>query len=119
MKKRTSFFLALAAVIFTMTFTWYAHLPIAPKLADWDDVLAEASRGGYRIITTEGLAEKYSKDPSGTMIVDTRQEWEYRTGHIEGALNFPMEPTDWARWSKANDLKAFLGPDPDRSIVFY
>jgi hypothetical protein len=52
-------------------------------------------------------------------MVDTRQEWEYRTGHIENAGNFSMEPTWWARWSKADELEEFLGPDRDRLLVFY
>ncbi|MBU4316979.1 MAG: rhodanese-like domain-containing protein [Proteobacteria bacterium] len=99
--------------------TWYARRPIAPKLVTWANVLSEARTGGYHIITTEGLAEQYSKDPSVMMIVDTRQEWEYRTGHIEGALNFPMESTRWARWRKADDLKGLLGSNLDRSVVFY
>jgi hypothetical protein len=30
-----------------------------------------------------------------------------------------MEPTWWSRWRKAGDLKAFLGTDKDRTIVFY
>ena len=36
------------------------------------------------------------------MLIDTRQDWEYRTGHIQGAINFPMEPTWWSRWRKAD-----------------
>jgi rhodanese-related sulfurtransferase len=52
-------------------------------------------------------------------MVDTRQEWEYRTGHIKGALNFPMEPTGWARWRKKGALSKFLGPDKNQLIVFY
>ena len=53
------------------------------------------------------------------ILVDTRQEWEYRTGHIKGAVNFPMEPTWWYRWRKQGELKRFLGPDKDRFLVFY
>jgi hypothetical protein len=119
MKKRTSFFLALAAVSITVVLAWYAQRPIVSKQASWDDVLAEARDGGYRIVTTEALADWYRKDPSDLTPVDTRQEWEYRTGHIEGALNFPMEPTWWARLRKADDLKAFLGQDQGRALVFY
>ena len=74
----------------------------------WDDVLAEAKAGGYRLITTEELAERYRQDSKELLLVDTRQEWEYRTGHIKGAVNFPMEPTWWSRWRKAAALKAFL-----------
>jgi len=103
----------------TFAVVWYAQRPIAPGQATWDDVTAEATAGGYRIITTEALAEKFHQDLSGLMMIDTRQEWEYRTGHIQGARNFPMEPTWWARWRKANDLERFLGPDKEQTIVFY
>jgi rhodanese-related sulfurtransferase len=51
--------------------------------------------------------------------VDTRQEWEYRTGHLKGALNFPIEPTWFSRWRNQKPLEAFLGPDKNRFIVFY
>jgi rhodanese-related sulfurtransferase len=51
--------------------------------------------------------------------VDTRQEWEYRTGHIKGAVNFPMEPTWLSRWQKKGDLAALLGTDKGQPIVFY
>jgi hypothetical protein len=119
MNKRTSFFLALAAVILTIVSVWYAQRPITPQQATWDDVLAEAQAGGYRIITTEALAEKYGKDPSALMLIDTRQEWEYRAGHIAGALLFPMEPSWWARWRKAGALRELLGEDKDRLVVFY
>jgi hypothetical protein len=119
MEKGTSFFLALAAVMITIAFVGYVQRPIAPQQATWDDVMAETTAGGYRIITTEALAEWYHKAPSDLMLIDTRQEWEYRTGHIEGALNFSMEPTWWARWRKAGELKDFLGPDKERGLVFY
>jgi rhodanese-related sulfurtransferase len=92
---------------------------VAPSQATWEDVLSEAKAGGYQIMTAEELAERYQKDPSRLLLVDTRQEWEYRTGHIRGALNFPVEPTWWARWRKSDDLKAFLGPDKERLVVFY
>lgn len=119
MQNKKSIFLAAVAVIVTVTTVWYAQRPIIPKQATWDDVLAEAEAGGYQIITTAALADRYREDRFGMLLVDTRQEWEYRTGHIEGALNFSMEPTWWARWRKADDLKDFLGPDKDRVLVFY
>ncbi|HSM74499.1 MAG TPA: rhodanese-like domain-containing protein [Desulfobacterales bacterium] len=119
MKKRTSFFLALAAVTITVFSVWNAQRPIAAREATWDDVLAEARAGGYRIITTEALAERYRREPTALLLVDTRQEWEFRSGHIHGAVNFPMAPTGWSRWRKAGELKAFLGPDTTRVLVFY
>jgi hypothetical protein len=119
MQKKASFFLALAAVTITAASVWFVHRSVEPKQTTWDEVLAEAKAGGYRIITTEEVAGWYRKDPSGLLLVDTRQEWEFRTGHIEGALNFPIEPTWWARRRRAGELKAFLGPDQGRTLVFY
>jgi len=111
--------LALAAVVITAGALWLTNRAVAPSQATWEDVLSEAKAGGYQIMTAEELAERYQKDPSRLLLVDTRQEWEYRTGHIRGALNFPLEPTWWARWRKSDDLKAFLGPDKERLVVFY
>jgi hypothetical protein len=111
--------IALAAVLLTAGALWFTNQAVAPKQATWDDVLIEARTGGYRILTTEELAARYRKDLHGLLLVDTRQEWEYRTGHIKGAVNFSMEPTGWARWRSASALEKFLGPDRERTIVFY
>jgi 3-mercaptopyruvate sulfurtransferase SseA len=108
--------LAVAAALGAL---WWTNAAVTPKEATWDDVLSEAESGGYRIITTEELGAKYSKNPDELLLVDTRQEWEYRTGHIKGAVNFPMEPTGWSRWRKADALKALLGSDKDRQVIFY
>jgi hypothetical protein len=119
MQDRKSILLAFVAVTLTIGAIWFTNQTTVPRQATWDDVLAEARRGGYKIITTEDLAERYAKDPGDLLLVDTRQEWEYRTGHLRGAFNFPMEPTWWSRWRKAGALETFLGPDKDRLIVFY
>lgn len=119
LKKGTSAFLALAAVLITVVSVWYTQRPVALQKTTWEDVIAEAGAGGYRIITTDTLADRHRKDRSGMLLVDTRQEWEYHTGHIEGALNFSMEPTWWARWRKFGDLEEFLGPDKHRILIFY
>jgi hypothetical protein len=119
MQNNKATLVALAAVLITVGALWFTNRALTPKKATWDDVLAEADRGGYRTITTEELAKDYQRDSGSLLIVDTRQEWEYRTGHIQGAVNFPMEPTWWSRWRKASSLEAFLGPDKGRMIVFY
>lgn len=116
-KKTTS--IAFMAVLLTIGALWFTNRAVTPRQATWDDVLAEARNGGYRLITTAELRELYQKDAKSIVLVDTRQEWEYRTGHIEGALNFPMEPTWWSRRSKASALETLLGPDKNRSIIFY
>ncbi|MBL7210755.1 MAG: rhodanese-like domain-containing protein [Desulfobacteraceae bacterium] len=112
-------FLALVAVVVTVGLLWYDNRTIVPKKSTYQDVVAEARAGGYQLTSTEGLWERYSKEPQGLLAVDTRQEWEYRTGHIKGALNFPMEPTWLSRWRKKGALEKFLGPDKNRLVVFY
>ncbi len=119
MKEPQKTIFTLIAVAITIGYLWQTNRVVIPKQATWDDVLAEASAGGYRIITTDELAGRYGATPSSLLLVDTRQEWEYRTGHMENALNFPMDPTWWARWRKAGDLEDFLGSDKDRTLVFY
>jgi hypothetical protein len=111
--------MTLMAVATALGALWWTNEAVTPKEATWDDVLAEAKNGGYRIITTEELGAEYFKNSNELLLVDTRQEWEYRTGHIRGAVNFPMEPTGWSRWRKADALKDLLGPDKDRQVIFY
>ena len=96
---------------------WWTHQAVTPREATWEDVKAEAQRGGYRLVTTQELASMVSQHTP--MLIDTRQDWEYRTGHIHGAINFPIEPTWWSRWRKADDLQHLLGPDKERLVVFY
>ena len=110
---------ALVAVVITIGYLWQTNRVVTPKEATWDDVLTEARQGGYRIINTDELWGRYKKDPGKMLLVDTRQEWEYRTGHIKGALNFPMEPTWMSRWRNKGALKKFLGPETERLLVFY
>ena len=78
-----------------------------------------AENGGYQLISTDDLWQRYSEGGDGVLLVDTRQGWEYRAGHIKEALNFPMESTWFSRWQKKGELEKFLGADKDRFIVFY
>ena len=119
MQNKKTTFIALVAVLLTIGALWLTNRAVTPKLATWDDVLAEAKAGGYKIITTEELSERYRKDAGGFLLVDTRQEWEYRTGHLKSAVIFPMEPTAWSRWRKAPALETFLGSDKERTVIFY
>ncbi len=111
--------LVFLSISITAGALWLTNRSVTPKKANWEEVQAEAKQGGYHIIHTEKLWELYSTRTDTLFLVDTRQEWEYRTGHIKGARNFPMEPTWLSRWRKKDDLEAFLGPDKDRLIVFY
>ena len=119
MKNRATTFLALAAVILTLGALWYIHRPVILQETTPAEVEAEAARGGYRLITTEALDELNRQQRGKVLLVDTRQDWEYRSGHIEGAVNFPLDPTAWSRWRSEGRLAALLGPDRDRLVVFY
>ena len=119
MKATKKALFALVAVAITIGYLWQANLVVTPKAATWNDVLTEAKQGGYRIIDTDALWDRYQKNAETTLLVDTRQEWEYRTGHIKGALNFPIEPTWLSRWRNKGALEKFLGPDKNGFIVFY
>jgi 3-mercaptopyruvate sulfurtransferase SseA len=111
--------LAVVAIAITMGSLWYGNRVAPPTEATWDDVRAEASQAGYQLITTDELFKRYTSKPESLLLVDTRQEWEYRTGHIKGARNFPMEPTWLSRWRNKGALEKFMGPDKNRFIVFY
>jgi 3-mercaptopyruvate sulfurtransferase SseA len=119
MKDTKKAIFALVAVAITIGYIWQTNRVVTPKAATWNDVLTEARQGGYQLITTDELSRRYTAKPNSLLLVDTRQEWEYRTGHIKNALNFPMEPTWLSRWRKKGALKKFLGPDKNRFIVFY
>jgi hypothetical protein len=119
MNGRGKILLALAAVASTAGALWLTNRAVIPKEYTWNDVVVEARKGGYSLVTTDELWERYQRGSRELLLVDTRQEWEYRTGHIEGSVNFPMEPTWWSRWRKKSDLESLLGPDKDRFLVFY
>jgi rhodanese-related sulfurtransferase len=119
MKTRRPTLVGFSAALCAMAVLCAVSGPASAKEPTWDDVLVEARSGGYRIITTEELRDLYFKAPETLLLVDTRQEWEYGAGHIRGAVNFPMEPSWWARWQKADALERLLGPDKHRLIVFY
>ncbi len=119
MQKMGTAILALLAVVMTLGTLWYVNRPVIAREPTWPEVQAQAENGGYRLINTAGLAERLRQEGRKVLLVDTRQPWEYRTGHITGAVNFSMEPTRWARWRSQGPLAEFLGPDRDRPIVFY
>jgi hypothetical protein len=119
MKNVVKTLFAIMAVALTMGALWHTTRVVLPKKATWDDVKAEARQGGYQLISTDELSRQYMAKPESQLLVDTRQEWEYRTGHIKNAVSFPIEPTWLSRWRKKGELAALLGPDKNRLIVFY
>jgi hypothetical protein len=111
--------LPVLAITLTVGVLWFTNRAVTPKQPTWDDVVVEAQEGGYRLISTDEVRQRYEADFQSILLVDTRQEWEFAMGHIKGAVNFPMEPTAWSRWQKKGKLGEALGPDRNRFIVFY
>jgi hypothetical protein len=103
----------------TLLILWYFHAPVPIVASNLAQVESEAANGGYRLIDVAALSQLYQTDQEKILLVDTRQEWEHRAGHIAGSINFPMEPTWWARWQRKGDLKTALGPQSEKTIVFY
>ena len=94
-------------------------LAAPPVQSNIEMVELEAKRGGYELIDVEALWSLYQKEQDSVLVVDTRQEWEYHSGYIQGAVNFPMEPTWLARMTQRGALEQFLGGDKSQTIVFY
>jgi hypothetical protein len=94
-------------------------LPVRSAEPTWESAQAEAERGGYRLITTDELWDRYRGGGEDMLLIDTRQGWEYRTGHITGAVHFSMEPTWRARWMSRRPLRKLLGHDREKLLVFY
>ena len=119
MKSIRFLLMPIVGVSVTVLVLWYFHLPVPVVASNMAQVEVEAATGGYRLIDVEALSTLYQADREKILLVDTRQEWEHRAGHIAGSVNFPMEPTWWARWQRKGDLATLLGPQKDKSIVFY
>ena len=100
MKLLRTALLPVFAVALALAAAWTSHLPPSTPASSPAQVAREAENGGYRLIDTEQLWQWVQAGPDSILLVDTRQDWEYRTGHIKGAVNFSMEPTWWARWRK-------------------
>ena len=113
------FLIPSIALAVTLLALWYSHLPVPVVLSNMAQVQQEAESGGYRLMDVEALSKLYESNREKILLVDTRQEWEHRAGHIAESVNFPMEPTWWARWRSAGELEAFLVPQKDRTLVFY
>ena len=119
MKSIRSFVMPGLAVSVSLLVLWYFYLPVPIVASSMAQVELEAANGGYRLIDVEALAKLYRADRENILLVDTRQEWEHRAGHIAGSVNFPMEPSWWARWQRKGELKTTLGPQKKKTIVFY
>ena len=111
----SAFILAAAVIVLV----WLRRHAAAPREMDWQDLLASARQGGYELMLASEPAAACRQNPENFLLVDTREAEEYRAGHIQGAVNFPLKPTRGARWLAGKALAELLGPDKHRGVVFY
>ena len=86
----------------------------------WPDTHKRGRAGGYDLITFKEL-QALIQSGKDFVLLDVRPDYEYKDGHIAGALNFEfhlghrsnLEP------ERAETLKTLLGTDRDRLIVTY
>ncbi len=81
----------------------------------------EVERGGYKVITTQEL-KNWIDQKKDMLIVDTMPPDNFKKQHIPGAVNFEIqrqaELTQMSEKMRA-DFERLLGPNKDRTIVFY
>jgi predicted sulfurtransferase len=111
--------LTILSLVITLLVIWSTSRPTIVQDVTQEDVVAEARRGGYQLMEMESLRALYQEPSADLLLVDTRQDWEFRAGRIRGAQFFPMEPTWWARFRATDELVALLGPNKERALVFY
>ena len=110
-----------------LSFLAVAVLAVMPSIAVaaemptwWADAVREGEQKGYQVITLEELAT-LSKTKDNLLLIDARTAYEYRAGHIPGAVNLEFHPGDKLQFSreKRARLKELIGPDKDRPVVIY
>jgi len=112
-----SYFVSIAVMILTIM--------AAPSFAEkpplwWPQALDEARGAGYSLITPEGL-KAVQKAGEVFLLLDVRPDYEYRSGHIPGALNFEFHLGDRLRMERGKEeaFRRMLGPDRGRKVVIY
>ena len=60
--------LALIALSLTTGYIWYGNRSVTPKKATWNDVQAEGVKGGYQLISTDKLWQRYKSNPESLIL---------------------------------------------------
>jgi rhodanese-related sulfurtransferase len=96
------------------------------KDAEAVKLVRDVKAGGYEVINAEEL-KKLIDSKKDILIVDTMPyEDSYKKEHIPGAKQFLFPIAILANWDaketggkSMEDFAAFLGPDKDKTLVFY
>lgn len=96
------------------------------KDAEAVKLVRDVKAGGYEVINAEELKKRIDSKKD-ILIVDTMPyEDSYKKEHIPGAKQFLFPIAIMANWDaketggkSMEDFAAFLGPDKDKTLVFY
>lgn len=86
----------------------------------WEQAREAADRDGYRLITTAGLKDLYSRAAPMT-VIDTRFSYEFEHSTLPGAIGVPFDLSDRFGLSaeKRQALLEAMGTDKERTTVFF
>lgn len=112
-----------AVVFMVMVF-----MAVAALLADragaeeawWEDSIATAGKHGYHVVDQKGLEKLLTQTPP-PLTIDVRPDYEFRGGHIPGAVNLEFDLGDNLQLhaDKQQRFLTLAGPDRERQIVIY
>ncbi len=96
------------------------------KDAEAVKLVRDTKAGGYEVISAEEL-KKMIDSKKDILIIDTMPyEDSYKKEHVPGAKQFLFPIPIMTKWDaketggkSMEDFAAFLGPDKDKTIVFY
>ncbi len=122
-RKKCALFVCLFTSLILLSVTGIARA--ADKELDNEKIAVkferEVERGGYKVITTQEL-KNWIDQKKDMLVVDTTPPDNFKTQHIPGAVNFEIqrqpELTQMSEKMRA-DFERVLGPNKDRTIVFY
>jgi phage shock protein E len=87
----------------------------------WTDSIRKAESGGYKLMTMAELLVLVERRGGGGVLLDVRPDYEYRDGHLPGAVNleFHLGHKSGLEPEQADALQAILGSDKSRLVVTY
>lgn len=114
-------FLSCASILALTFFLFLTHTAYAQKKPSWwPDAEIQADRDGYALLDDQGMKSLLAgKDDF--LLLDARPGYEFKEGHLPGALNLEFDLGDRTMLDPAK-RQAFLdlaGPDKRRPIVIY
>lgn len=94
------------------------HTAASDGVEHWDRMAARARACGYSLMTTAEL-DRLMREDAHALVVGTMSPEDFDKDHIPGSVNFTLENSPLSRLFKRKPFRTFLGPDPDRVLVFY